>query len=89
MIKNTFQEKTFQDKEENFNDIDQKLVGVLKCDVDGKCHNNNSQDRPQNGPVHTALPRTQALTGTSLIFGCLKLQRYLGELGACHIGHST
>ena len=27
MIKNTFQEKTFQDKEENFNDIEQKLVG--------------------------------------------------------------
>ena len=26
MIKNTFKEKTFQDKEENFNDIDQKLV---------------------------------------------------------------
>ena len=69
--------------------MDQMLVAVLKCDVDGKCHDNNDQDKPRNGPVHTALPRTQALTGTSLIFGCLKLQRYLGELGACHIGYST
>ena len=62
---------------------------VVKCDVYGKCHDNNDQDRPQNGPVHTALPRTQALTGTSLIFGCLKLQRYLGGLGALYIGYFT